>query len=286
MTTQSGLFSGPAGSSHHRKRSHSSSYLQEPNCSLVAAFSQVAAPLARPSRYIAPLRGPAGRGCRIGCKSLKKTDSLTENDSLILSQHWQRQHMLGSSGSSSGGGGGSGGNRAASTSGRPASTSSTTSTTSSDKSSRSNGSRLGGGGPPSPDPQPPSPNGSGPGPGGSGGPSASAVQLRYWVLLLAEYGGVYGTAAVVLGALTHIDVFGGLRWDLGAVGLGLALMAPAMAFDAAVGLPDWAALRRREDSAQLVRLFIDPAAVRGPAAGRGEGVVCCCGRVGVGLAGW
>eukprot|EP00198_Chlamydomonas_reinhardtii_P004319 XP_001693655.1 predicted protein [Chlamydomonas reinhardtii] len=77
-----------------------------------------------------------------------------------------------------------------------------------------------------------------------------------------EYGGIYGTAAVVLGAITGVPAFGpgGVRWEAGDVGLGLALMAPALALDALVGLPDWST-RREEDAKQLVRLFVDPQAL-------------------------
>lgn len=90
-----------------------------------------------------------------------------------------------------------------------------------------------------------SPTGAG-GPGGPGGSSppgggVDGLRLRYWLVLLVQYGGIYGTAAVVLGAITGVPAFGpgGVRWEAGDVGLGLALMAPALALDALVGLPDW-----------------------------------------------
>ncbi|KAG2424027.1 hypothetical protein HXX76_014851 [Chlamydomonas incerta] len=114
-----------------------------------------------------------------------------------------------------------------------------------------------------------SPNGAGPGPG-PGGPGGSSppgggvdgLRLRYWLVLLVEYGGLYGTAAVVLSALTGLPAFGpgGVRWEAGDVALGLGLMAPALALDALVGLPDWST-RREEDAKQLVRLFVDPEAL-------------------------
>ncbi|GLC37128.1 hypothetical protein PLESTB_000983200 [Pleodorina starrii] len=108
---------------------------------------------------------------------------------------------------------------------------------------------------PTPGPGPgPGPNSQPPNtPNGDGGLS---TRLRSWILLLAEYGGIYGTAAVLIAALTRVDAFGGLHWDFADVALGLGLMAPAMAFDAVVGLPDWAT--RQEDAAQVVRLFVDP----------------------------
>ncbi|KAG2439801.1 hypothetical protein HYH02_010436 [Chlamydomonas schloesseri] len=117
------------------------------------------------------------------------------------------------------------------------------------------------------------PGGSPAGPGGPGGPGGSGssppgggvdgLRLRYWLVLLVEYGGIYGTAAVVLSALTGVPAFGpgGVRWEAwGDVGLGLAIMAPALALDALVGLPDWST-RREEDARQLVRLFVDPEAL-------------------------
>lgn len=73
---------------------------------------------------------------------------------------------------------------------------------------------------------------------------------------LAEYGGIYGTAAVLLSVVTHVDAFGALHWDTGNVLLGLGLYAPVLLFDAVVGLPDWTS--RPEDSARLLRLFFDP----------------------------
>ncbi|KXZ43746.1 hypothetical protein GPECTOR_81g195 [Gonium pectorale] len=107
------------------------------------------------------------------------------------------------------------------------------------------------------------PSDPGPGPGqqpeGPGGPGGGGLsfRLRYWILLLTEYGGIYGTAAVVLGALCHVDALGGLHWDQGDVALGLGLMAPVLLFDALVGLPDWST--RGEDEAKaVVSLFVDP----------------------------
>ncbi|KAG2482331.1 hypothetical protein HYH03_018740 [Edaphochlamys debaryana] len=107
-----------------------------------------------------------------------------------------------------------------------------------------------------PEQQPPGPDpGQGPNPGRS-------VRLQYWLLLLVQYGGLYGTAAVIIAAIAHVDPFGGLHLDAHDIGLGLALMAPALVWDAVVGLPDWAT--RQEEAAAVVRLFVDPALLRDP----------------------
>ncbi|GIL84170.1 hypothetical protein Vretifemale_12867, partial [Volvox reticuliferus] len=105
-------------------------------------------------------------------------------------------------------------------------------------------------------PQPSGPGGPGGGPNGGGGGGTVSSQLRYWILLLAQYGGLYGTAAVLIAALAHIDAFGGMHWDVADVSLGLGLMIPVLVFDAVVGLPDWTT--RQEDAAAVVRLFVDP----------------------------
>eukprot|EP00877_Chromochloris_zofingiensis_P005819 jgi/Chrzof1/15238/Cz09g32170.t1 len=59
------------------------------------------------------------------------------------------------------------------------------------------------------------------------------------IAFLTEYGGVFGTAAVVTGWVTHVDPFGGLHWDLHDVLTGLKLFLPLMVFDALVMLPDY-----------------------------------------------
>jgi hypothetical protein len=83
--------------------------------------------------------------------------------------------------------------------------------------------------------------------GGGGGdgddePSGPRLALppRVWRLLalLTQYGGVYGTAAVVIGWLTHVDPWGGLHWDAADVAFGLQLYAPLLLLDAALMLPD------------------------------------------------
>jgi len=76
------------------------------------------------------------------------------------------------------------------------------------------------------DPQPPS------------GPNLPP-QLQQLLALLTEFGGKYGTAAVVVAWLTHIDPFGGLHWDAADVQLGLLTFLPLMLFDAALMLPDY-----------------------------------------------
>ncbi|GIL67443.1 hypothetical protein Vafri_20829 [Volvox africanus] len=106
-----------------------------------------------------------------------------------------------------------------------------------------------------PSPQPSGSGGPSPGDGGGGGGDGS-IQWRYWILMLAQHGGIYGTPAVLIAALTHIDVFGGLHWDVADVSLGLSLMIPVLVFDAVVGLPDWTT--RQEDAAAVVRLFVEP----------------------------
>lgn len=64
-------------------------------------------------------------------------------------------------------------------------------------------------------------------------------QLLRMIAFLTEYGGVFGTAAVVTGWVTHVDPFGGLHWDLHDVLTGLKLFLPLMVFDALVMLPDY-----------------------------------------------
>jgi hypothetical protein len=80
--------------------------------------------------------------------------------------------------------------------------------------------------PPEPEQQPPT------------GPNLPP-QLRQLLALLTEFGGKYGTAAVLVAWLTHIDPFGGLHWDAGAVTFGLVTFLPLMLFDAALMLPDY-----------------------------------------------
>jgi hypothetical protein len=40
----------------------------------------------------------------------------------------------------------------------------------------------------------------------------SMRELKGLLALLVEFGGTFGTAAVVLGYLTHVDPFGGFHW--------------------------------------------------------------------------
>lgn len=64
--------------------------------------------------------------------------------------------------------------------------------------------------------------------------------LRRLLVLLVEFGGIYGTIAVVVGAIAGVDPFGGLHWDQNDALLGLKLFAPIMLLDAVMLLPEYA----------------------------------------------
>jgi hypothetical protein len=106
--------------------------------------------------------------------------------------------------------------------------------------------------------------------GGGGGPPELPPAARRLVALLVEYGGVYGSAACLLGFFLHLDPFGGFHWDAADAALGVQLYAPLLAFDALVMLPDYSA---REDQAdQISRLFFGPGVVAAAASvAAGEG---------------
>lgn len=113
------------------------------------------------------------------------------------------------------------------------------------------------GGPSSNGGSPAQPNSSGRGDGGRGAPGPPPPELppqqRRLLALLVEFGGVYGTAACVLGYLLKLDPFGAFHWDAADVLVGLQLYAPLLALDAAVMAPDYSA--RDEQAEQVARLF-------------------------------
>ncbi len=121
---------------------------------------------------------------------------------------------------------------------------------------------------------PPVNGGDGDGSSGGGGPPELPPMTRRVLALLVEYGGLYGSAACILGYFLHIDPFGGLHWSAADALLGLQLYAPLLLFDALVMLPDYSA---KEDQAdQVSRMFFGAAAMTGAtaataAAAAGEG---------------
>lgn len=64
-------------------------------------------------------------------------------------------------------------------------------------------------------------------------------QLQRLLLLLTNYGGIYGTAAVVIAWFTNTDPFGSLHWDLNNVLFGLKVFVPLLVLDAVLMLPDY-----------------------------------------------
>jgi hypothetical protein len=102
-------------------------------------------------------------------------------------------------------------------------------------------------------------------PEGPSGPPELPPRARRLLALLVEYGGVYGSAACLIGFFTHIDPFGAFHWDADDALQGLRLYAPLLLFDALVMLPDYSA---KEDQAdQISRLFFGPGAAAAAAAG-------------------
>ena len=59
-------------------------------------------------------------------------------------------------------------------------------------------------------------------------------ELLQLLVVLIEYGGLVGTAAVVICYFTHIDPFGHMHWDSADVLLGLRLFLPVYLLDALV----------------------------------------------------
>lgn len=133
---------------------------------------------------------------------------------------------------------------------------------------------------PQPRPQPRAPAKPGAEPSGSdggnngapGGPPELPPQQRRLIALLVEYGGLFGSAACVLGYFLKIDPFGGFHWDAADALLGVQLFVPLLLLDALIMLPDYSA---KEDQAdQVSRLFFGPSAAAltsGGASGEGSG---------------
>eukprot|EP00879_Flechtneria_rotunda_P006254 GHRR01006573.1.p1 GENE.GHRR01006573.1~~GHRR01006573.1.p1 ORF type:complete len:720 (+),score=349.27 GHRR01006573.1:621-2780(+) len=86
-------------------------------------------------------------------------------------------------------------------------------------------------------------------------------RLQYLLLLLTQFGGVYGTAAVVVAWFTQIDPFGGLCWNADHILYGLQTFLPLLVLDALLMLPDYSI--RPEDSQAVAELVLgDPDAIR------------------------
>ncbi|GBF89787.1 hypothetical protein Rsub_02957 [Raphidocelis subcapitata] len=111
--------------------------------------------------------------------------------------------------------------------------------------------------------------GSGDGDAPSGGPPELPPQLRRLLVLLVEYGGVYGTAASLLGYFLHIDPFGNFHAAADDALLGLRLYAPLLLFDALVMVPDYAPKEEQADAVN--RIFFGPAAALRSALEKGGG---------------
>lgn len=101
---------------------------------------------------------------------------------------------------------------------------------------------------PPPDPEPPK------------GPNINP-QLQYLLLLLTEFGGIYGTAAVAIAWFTHVDPFGALHWDLNHILFGLKVFIPLIVLDAALMLPDYS-LGPEDSQAVSGLIFGDPEAIK------------------------